>query len=576
MSRPCKRLFFALAVLALPGWPGVFATPVEPSRSPEASPVLTAMTGELERSLEALSGEKSPPYFLSYEIVELHTVALNASFGHLVRSVDQRRRQLDVDVRVGDYTLDNRHPRRGELQDRGFSRRYLEAYVPLDDDPEAIRSVLWWHTDKKYKEAVEDLTAVLTNVQVQVEATDRSPDFSRSEPVEAIEEPAELELEAEVWAEKLERFSAPFALHPVIYQADASLTAQARTRWLTNSDGTRLQTTRVAYRLDLSAVTKAEDGMELPRHESFFAYSADGLPSDERVEATVEKMVADLLALREAPVVDPYTGPAMLSGRAAGVFFHEVFGHRIEGHRQKNEDEGQTFKKQVGQRLLPEGFDVIFDPLRATHGAIELAGYYRFDNEGVAAEPVEVVTDGVFRRFLMSRSPIEGEPVSNGHGRRQPGFEVVSRQSNLVVEVEDPLPADELEREFRHRLEQAGKPWGLLFEDIQGGFTMTGRTTPNAFNVIPVMVYRVFPGGRRELVRGVDLIGTPLTAFSAVVAGDDRPEVFNGMCGAESGRVPVSAISPGILISQVEVQKKEKSQDRPPILPAPALREVAR
>ena len=246
-----------------------------------------------------------------------------------------------------------------------------------------------------------------------------------------------------------------------------------------------------------------------------------------------------------------------------------MFGHRVEGHRQKIEDQGQTFKEKVGEAILPSSFDVVFDPTRRRLGPVDLSGFYRFDNEGVKARPVKVVDDGVFQHFLMSRSPIEGEPVSNGHGRRQPGFQVVARQSNLLVEVEEPLTRDELKARLLEIIDEEGRPFGLYFEDIQGGFTLTGRRIPNAFNVLPIMVYRVYPDGREELVRGVDLIGTPLTAFNAVVAGGGEIEVFNGTCGAESGGIPVAAASPALLISQVEVQKKEKSQERLPILPPP-------
>ena len=119
------------------------------------------------------------------------------------------------------------------------------------------------------------------------------------------------------------------------------------------------------------------------------------------------------------------------------------------------------------------------------------------------------------------------------------------------------------------QVKKENKPFGLLFDDIQGGFTLTQRTIPNAFNVLPIMVYRMYPDGREELVRGVDLIGTPLIAFSRIVAADDQVGVFNGICGAESGSVPAAAASPGILVSQIEVQKKEKSQERPPLLPPP-------
>ena len=189
-------------------------------------------------------------------------------------------------------------------------------------------------------------------------------------------------------------------------------------------------------------------------------------------------------------------------------------------------------------------------------------GAYHFDNEGVRARRVTVVENGVFKNFLMSRSPIEGFPHSNGHGRRQQGFPAVARQSNLIVEVSPPVTRAALKKMLLEQVKKENKPFGLFFDDIQGGFTITQRTIPNAFNVLPIMVYRIYPDGREELVRGVDLIGTPLIAFSRIVAADDQVDVFNGICGAESGSVPVAAASPDILVSQIEVQKKKKSQER--------------
>jgi len=441
--------------------------------------------------------------------------------------------------------------------------------MTIEDDPDAIRSVLWYHTDKKYKQAVEDLTKVQTNVQVKVEQEDKSADFTKEEPVKYVEKILDLDVDPARWEESIRRYTAPFADYEEIYEARASITAGAETRWLVNSEGTEIQTSKTLYRLFISAFSKAEDGMELPRYESFLGFTPEELPDDEAVLATVGRMIQDLLELREAPVVDPYIGPAILSGRASGVFFHEVFGHRIEGHRQKREEEGQTFKKKIGEQLLPQTFSVYFDPTIKHQAGTDLAGFYRFDNEGVKARRVPVIENGVFKNFLMSRTPVEGFPRSNGHGRKQAGFKPVARQSNLIVSVANPISHDELKRELLDRVKKEEKPFGLIFEDIQGGFTMTGRTIPNAFNVLPIKVYRVYPDGREELVRGVDLIGTPLTAFSNIEMADDRIAVFNGTCGAESGGVPVSAVSPGILVSQIEVQKKSKSQERIPILPAP-------
>jgi predicted Zn-dependent protease len=314
--------------------------------------------------------------------------------------------------------------------------------------------------------------------------------------------------------------------------------------------------------------------MELPRYQTYFASNPSGFPSEAVIMKDVEKMITDLHALRTASVVDPYSGPAILSGPAAAVFFHEVFGHRVEGQRQKNEDEGQTFRKRVNQQILPADFTVLFDPTLRKLGDVELMGSYRYDNEGVQARPVTAVENGILKSFLMSRAPIEGFPVSNGHGRSQAGLTPVARQSNLVVHATKPVTHAQLVQLLIDQIKRDNKPFGLIFEDIEGGFTITQRMIPNAFNVLPIMVYRVFPDGRQELVRGVDLIGTPLTTFSKIAAADDHEATFNGICGAESGGVPVSASSPALFISQIEVQKKLKSQDRPPLLPAPLVNPI--
>ncbi len=274
--------------------------------------------------------------------------------------------------------------------------------------------------------------------------------------------------------------------------------------------------------------------------------------------------------LRKAPLVDPYAGPAILSGSAAGVFFHEIFGHRIEGHRQKDPSEGQTFAKNVGKPILPDFLSVIFDPTIRRSGSTELNGWYLYDDEGVAARRVPVVEKGILKTFLMSRSPIPGFDHSNGHGRRQPGAEVISRQSNLFVESSKQVPMARLREMLIEEIRKQGKPYGLYFEQVTGGYTATGVRSLQAFTVIPLVVYRVYPDGRPdELVRGVDIVGTPLASFSKIVATSDQPEIFNGACGAESGSVPVSAVSPALLVSEIEVQKKDKSQERPPLIAAP-------
>ena len=527
--------------------------------------MLDALQAELARSMRVLGEQPVPPYFLGYEVIQYDYDAVEASFGTLVSTSRDRDRYLDVDLRVGSHALDNTRAIRGG----GSSIRRYFSRLPIEDDAAAIRAEIWLETDEHYKNALERFTKVKADVNVKVEAEDKSADFSREDPVQHIGEAAELAVDLADWQDRVRRYTAPFAAHGDIYEAEANLSATTETRWLVNSEGTRVRTSETRFRLSINASTKAEDGMSLPLSESFTAFSAAGLPSEKEILSTVARMIANLKALRTAPVVDPYTGPAILAGRASGVFFHEIVGHRVEGHRQKRVDEGQTFKKKIGERILPEGFSVVFDPSLRTFAGTDLAGSYRFDNQGVPGQRVAVVEDGVFRRFLMSRTPIEGFPNSNGHGRKQRGYKPVSRQSNMIIEVANPLSRPALKRKLLEMVAAAGKPFGLWFEDIEGGFTTTGRYSPNAFNVDPILVYRIHPDGRQELVRGVDLIGTPLATLSRVVAADDQLAVFNGYCGAESGDVMVATASPAVLVSQIEVQKKAKSQDRLPILPPP-------
>ena len=529
-----------------------------------ASPVMEALKTELARSMEILGEQPVPPYFLSYEVTEQDTASAFAAYGALTNSGRGRIRYLDIDLRVGDYELDNTRPIRGSRN------RRTTVLIPLDDDVDAIRSIVWNATDRRYKQAIEQLTKVQTDIQVKVEAEDTSADFSRQEPETAQVDGQVLDAPLTDWERRVERYSAPFADRDRIYGASASLSGTAETRWFVNSEGSEVETVEVHYGLFVSAQTKADDGMTLPRYESFFAFTPDGLPDDDKVMTAVERVIADLEVLRDAPVVEPYTGPAILSGRATGVFFHEILGHRVEGHRQKRAEDGQTFKKKVNERILPPGFTVAFDPTLRQAAGQDLVGAYRYDNQGVPARLVAVVDNGILANFLMSRTPIESFPESNGHGRKQVGYMPVSRQSNLIVEVSDAVSHEALKERLVAMIREAERPFGLLIDDIQGGVTTTGRYMPNAFNVQPTLVYRIYPDGREELVRGVDLIGTPLTTLSRVVAADDRVAVFNGFCGAESGSVPVSAVAPGILISQVEVQKKRKSQERPPILPRPS------
>ncbi|MCP4917401.1 MAG: TldD/PmbA family protein [Proteobacteria bacterium] len=534
----------------------------------EPDPALTAASGEITRVMEALADAPEPPYYLSYGLVDWQTVRILGTNGALGHSVDTNGRVADVDVRVGTPELDNTHKIRDGSWFSEESRSQIE--LPVDGDVDATVRILWRETDDAWQSSVRRLSKVRGNEAVKVERDDASADFSMGEAIVDVREPVAIELDQEAWEGVVTSASAVFLEYPDVVDSNVELVAETRLLMFTDSEGALIQHPRIRYRVSVWGVAVADDGMEIEVYDYVDARAADGMPTPDEVEEMAHTVAQRVVALRNAPLLDPYTGPAILEGRASGVFFHEIFGHRMEGHRQKDEDEGQTFTDMVGQAILPEFLDVVDDPTRGSYGDVDLNGFYPYDDEGTRAEPVQLVQDGVLETFLTSRMPIESVPVSNGHGRRQPGNAVVARQGNLIVEASETVSYEELRGMLVEEIRAQDKEFGLIVEDITGGFTLTGRVIPNSFNVRPVAVWKVYEDGRPdELVRGGDLIGTPLATFGRIVAAGDDPQVFNGMCGAESGWVPVSAVAPSLLIEEIEVQRKEKSNDRPPLLDPP-------
>lgn len=536
-----------------------------------ADATLDGMEQELQRSVKTLSGAQPVPlYFLQYEIYDEHEIYVNASQGAIFFDSDERHRYLDIDIRVGSPKLDNTHEIRS-----GPGFNYMEwiptiIEVPIQDDRNALRSILWIETDRAFKNAQERYTKVLAEKQVKVAETDTSPDFSPADPIDYYDPPTVLDIDLFPWYVRLRSLSRRFCDHPWLFQSQMTLRAEKYVRYIVNTDGTRIREERVAFRLNVYAATMAEDGMELYLSHSFYATDPSRLPGDNEIISRIDSIITNLDALRSAPVVEPYTGPAILVNEASGVFFHEIFGHRIEGHRQKSEFEGQTFTKKVGEQILPEFISIYDDPTMATFNDRDCNGHYRHDDEGVAAQPVTVVENGILKGFLMNRSPIHGFPRSNGHGRRSHGKPVVARQGVLYVKSEKEVPFEDLRTALIKECRMQNKEYGLIFYDISGGFTSTGRSGTQSFKVIPLLVKRIYVDGRPdEVVRGVDIVGTPLLSFSKIQLTGDDYDIFNGTCGAESGWVPVSAISPSIFVSEIEVEKKAKAQDKPPILPAP-------
>jgi len=539
-----------------------------PDAQAKKSPLLAALQAELERSMKTLKSQDPPAYYLGYTITDTQRADVSGSNGALLNSGEARNRWLEVSVRTGTYETDDTH----KVGERTQTTAGPGKAVPLDDDPGVLRRAVWLETDSQYRAAAEALIKIKTGKEVKVDSVEnRAPDFSREQPHTYIGPQLSFVLDRKPWEEKVRAYTHAFRESAAIINSIVTFTAQAQNVFQVTSEGTQLQFGQIRYRLELFIQGKAPDGMDIDRYYNFDWVNPADAPDDKAVSAAQATMRKELEGLVAAPINEPSVGPALLTGRAAAVFFHEVFGHRAEGHRQKDAAEGQTFAKKVGEPILPSFLSIVDDTTKRKLGSDDLLGYYQFDDEGVPAQRVTLVDHGVLKNFEMSRSPLVGFATSNGHGRRQLGATPVSRQGNLIVESSKTVTNAQLRAKLIALVKEQGKPFGLLIDDIAGGFTFTGRGQPQAFQVLPLVVYKVFADGRPdELVRGVDIVGTPLAALTKIVATGDTTEVFNGYCGAESGSVPVSAASPAILTSELEVQKKETSTDRPPILPPPA------
>lgn len=555
------KKIFAILLLALPGHAR--------AQQAQTDPLLDAMRQELARSMKTLPGaEQSPLYYLAYQAYDKTSYSVSAQAGALYSDDFRRSRLLDVDARVGSFALDNTHEMKGSQANN--SKRQEAAALPIEDDAAALRAELWNLTDKAYKSALDQYAKVKMNKSVTAEEEDKSDDFLPGGAHKFYEKAVFPEIDRRKYADMARRLSEKFKTHDFIYDADVRLSADTVNRYIVNSEGAEIVTGNTYVRLMYSLYSRTSDGMDLNRVKIYDSDGLNDLPGESEIARDIEVSIAELKALRAAPPEQPYSGPVLVEGRAAAVFFHEILGHRLEGHRQKSEESGQTFAKKVGQPIMPEFLSVYDDPTQHRLGGQFLRGFYRYDDEGAPAQKVSLVENGVLKGFLMGRSPIRNFSASNGHGRRSEGRGPVARMGNLIAVSSKTLPYKELRARLVEELKKARKPYGLVVSDIAGGFTITDRYLPQSFSVNMTMGYKVYADGRPdEPARGLNLIGTPLQTFSRILVTGDDMAVFNGTCGAESGWVPVGGASPSLLFSEMETEKVQKSNARPPVLKPP-------
>lgn len=549
--------------------------PAHAKQKTNISPVLNTLEQELKREFKQLKKSKPPVYFLSYQITERDNFYLSATLGTINFEKTIKEAYLDVDVRVGTPELDNTHKIKlidvDNLNNSSNKNPFL-IKVSLTDEA-ALKNTLWLTTDLAAKAAQEQYLKVLNNNKTAATRNDNSADFSKAPktPSKYIADMPEITLNIPELKTEMEELSALMKGQEFIFSSNVNFYLVRETNYFVNSEGAKIKEPRVLIRLSYQINSRNKDGMQLSRTNSYDGITMADLPNQEQIKQDILKSINELKELQNAPSADTFHGPVILKNRAAGVFFHEILGHRVEGHRQKDDDFGQTFTQKVGEQIVAPIITVYDDPTLTHFKDIPLRGHYLYDDEGTPSQKAMLVENGILKGFLMGRNPIKNFPLSNGHGRKSYGRKVVSRMGVTVVKAQDQISYDELVQKLKEEIKKQNKPYGLIIDDISGGFTNTDTYSPQSFKVQPLLVYKVFPDDRpNELIRGADIVGTPLTSFNKIIAAADDDALFNGTCGAESGWVPVSAIAPSLLISELEVEKVNKTYENVPLLPPPS------
>ncbi|MHB2025234.1 MAG: metallopeptidase TldD-related protein [Elusimicrobiota bacterium] len=505
-------------------------------------------------------GAFGPPYFIAYRLISNLSFDVSASFGSINERRTRDSRTLYVEARYGDPHMDNTN-----LQYEGFSGIAV-------GNPQDLRADLWRLTDKAYKNA---LSGYLSKKALRLTRYDPEnlDDFSIARATIAFDPQPPPDFNFQKAAQSDRDISAVFKRYPDIYDSDSWILLEWSRRRLLTSEGTKIAG---PYESDpaqamIWAMTRAPDGMKIEQETGWVAPTFSALPSLRKMKKAAGAIARNLELERNAPIQSPIAAPAILDPEFTGVLFHEALGHKLEGERQRDPHQNQIFKNLVGKKIIPKFLSVIDDPTIASFQGQVLHGFYRFDSEGVAANRVVLVDHGILRNFLMSRWPIKGFQNSNGHGRADRNSHPIGRMSNLIIESNQPISMKNLQKQFLKLLRKSGKPYGFLLVGAFGGENPTSINTAQTLAVRPQMIYRVdSKTGAKTLVRGVEMVGTPLDVLNRIVATGNDAELSNDyFCGAESGQISVSQIAPSVLVSEIELQRLPENRRKPPILPSP-------
>ena len=526
---------------------------------------------ELDRSFRKLRAQMPPrAYYLSYLFRNQVTDRFWGRLGALNEDTTTTRNTVFCDVRVGSYRYDNTSE--GGLSDnsdRNESVDYID--MPAELSEQALKFGLWKLTDARYREAAEQYYERRSNALHFLHLYPQLASRKRSPACVDLRYQALPEPDLDYYRRLIRKAGALIKRYPAVKNCWFEFVSHRRQHVFVSTEGREVLQQLGIFELHAHLWTLTKKGEGVSQEINLIEGNPANLPDEPEFLRLVKERIRLLEELNAAPRLNSYSGPVLLSPDASGVFFHEVVGHRLEGSRLLSADEGATFKDLRGRRIAPAYIDIVDDPTRRKFKDRQMIGTYRYDDEGNEARPAVLVKNGILRNFLTGSTPVPGQRELNGHARCQRFERPISRMGNLIVVNHKPVADEELRERFLEEIKKQGRPFGIHVKEVLGGETGTGRYDFQAFKGEIHLATRVFPDGREEPIRGVDFVGTPLSALDSVLAMGATPVMANSYCGAESGMIPVSTVAPAMLMRTLELQGTEQERLTPYLLPLPYL-----
>ncbi|MBX3184383.1 MAG: hypothetical protein KF915_17270 [Polyangiaceae bacterium] len=527
------------------------------------------MTQEVERALTHLRRRPQPkPYYLSYLVRDEHVWRIQARYGALHASGGYRRRDCLTDVRVGTRRYDQ--VQEGGLNDNATDEEsYGYVELPFGDDLAGVRHALWRLTDARYREAMEGYLRKQADELTYVNTSRHLPAFERRAPARDLAWRPRAEVDTAAFTRLVQRASAKIRAYPDISTSHVEFQCRDSLKVFVSSEGTQLIQRQAYWSIDAYLWLLGPTGDAFPWTLTHYVADPSELPTLAALTREIQDAVELLRSLSKAPVVRSFSGPVLLEPGPAGLLVHEALGHRLEGNRLLSPGEGQTFRDTVGERVLPEFLSMYDDASLSHFEGRSLVGHYRYDDEGVGATRASLIDRGVLTGFLTSRAGISARHRSNGHGRSRMHQRAMSRMAVTVLESHQAHSREALRRKLVEEIRRQGVPYGIRIVRADGGETATEGYNFQAFLGDINLATRVFPDGSEALIRGVNFVGTPLNAIRSIIAAGGEYHVDNAQCGAESGYLPVTTVSPALLVAHLELQSKAEHPYTPYTYPIP-------